>query len=1297
MPPRNDLEIFMGSKTVSADNEAFSYLAMPVLSCQSIGMPPIPRPLLKKPKAALGLVLPTAVVLAIPCGVFVDGPPTISLMALVFRAGIGALGKLARRARNTRPWRALSNRTRNWANNLAHHLKLGDVARNRARRGACAVTGHPVDVATGKVFTEAVDLALPGPIPLTFERVWYSTSTYRGPLGHGWHHSFDTGLYVTPELILHRTSDGRVVAYPPLGEGEFYFEPVERCTLARTERGYLLQTAEGLSFEFALASTLESPSADVHRLVRIFNRAGHRVELRYSTSGSLREVVDSAGRVISIESDSEGRLASISLPHPERSGETFVAVRYQYDEAGNLTSAVDAAGSALRYFYERHLLVQETGRSGLNFYFQFDARDERARCIRTWGDGGIYDRQITYHPGKTVVVDSLGAVSHYEHEAGLVTRSVDARGATRESRYEHGRLVEWVDALGRRTRCRYDEAGNPTEFERPDGVKLTTEYNSKNQPIESRDAIGGVWRWRYDERGQLIETIDPLGATTRFFYERGFLLGTEDALGQVSRFEYDAHGNLALSIAPGGAATRFAYNALGLPVESVDAQGNTERRYYDIAGRLRRVESVDGNITELDYDAEGRPVRVADRVGEVHLAYSGTGRIAAKSEAGTTLQFSYDTEERLLAIANEHAAIYSFERDAGGAVTRERGFDGATKTYHRDLSGRMVRVEQSSGRASDYEYDALDRITCVRHSDGSEESYAYRRDGMLTRAEVPGQRVSFEHDALGQVVRERHGAHTVEREYDALGRRIRVRTSLGLEETIERDAMGRPTYVRAALADAQLPVFEARFGRNVLGAELERALPFDIQSRWQRDSIGRPLQHEVLHGQTAKYARSYQWDVAERLVATTDSVSGGVRYAHDALGRLAAASYQSGRIELRSPDAVGNVFKRAERADRRYGAAGQLLQSLDAEGRVTTHAYDLNGARSTTLDPDGGAWHYVWNAQGRLIEAIDANGVSTRFEYDALGRRVAKHHRGIVTRWLWDDDVLVHEWVEQGGRSSPVLTWLFEPESHIPLARLQESGEDVVVTDHLGTPVALLDSAGEISWSVELGIWGEARVHRGDPERCPLRWPGQYEDAETGLYYNRFRYYDPRAGQYLCPDPAGLGGGMAPYAYVPDPVAQTDPLGLAANFENLYPEDVPGSRYGVVQLVQRDGVWYEMSGQYQGSRARGLYDFVVIDGEVHAVRMRGRNVVGHVSLANGASVQYAGMVRFGTGTTTRGIVTAWDNGSGHFMPHPGWAHQAPFPRELFSAVDFQPHRAPDSVHGPQLPVIGHGHAARCGL
>jgi RHS repeat-associated protein len=62
------------------------------------------------------------------------------------------------------------------------------------------------------------------------------------------------------------------------------------------------------------------------------------------------------------------------------------------------------------------------------------------------------------------------------------------------------------------------------------------------------------------------------------------------------------------------------------------------------------------------------------------------------------------------------------------------------------------------------------------------------------------------------------------------------------------------------------------------------------------------------------------------------------------------------------------------------------------------------------------------------------------------------------------------------------------------------------------------------------------RQGRGKPQDCPFRYQGQYEDVETGLYYNRFRYYDPEAGQYISPDPLGLAGGPALYAYVSDPL-----------------------------------------------------------------------------------------------------------------------------------------------------------------
>ena len=74
-------------------------------------------------------------------------------------------------------------------------------------------------------------------------------------------------------------------------------------------------------------------------------------------------------------------------------------------------------------------------------------------------------------------------------------------------------------------------------------------------------------------------------------------------------------------------------------------------------------------------------------------------------------------------------------------------------------------------------------------------------------------------------------------------------------------------------------------------------------------------------------------------------------------------------------------------------------------------------------------------------------------------------------------------------------------------------------------------------------ILNDENFERGKRE-CPFRFQGQYEDAETGLYYNRFRYYDPSIGSYLSQDPIGLMGGMQLYSYVHDTNSWTDALGL---------------------------------------------------------------------------------------------------------------------------------------------------------
>ncbi|WP_423838344.1 RHS repeat-associated core domain-containing protein [Tannerella forsythia] len=172
------------------------------------------------------------------------------------------------------------------------------------------------------------------------------------------------------------------------------------------------------------------------------------------------------------------------------------------------------------------------------------------------------------------------------------------------------------------------------------------------------------------------------------------------------------------------------------------------------------------------------------------------------------------------------------------------------------------------------------------------------------------------------------------------------------------------------------------------------------------------------------------------------------------------------------------------------------------------------------------------------------------FEYDPLGRRISKTYKEKTTRWVWDGNVPLHEWTEEEN----VTTWLFEEGTFIPAAKIVGDKSYSIITDYLGTPTEMFNSDGEKTWSAELDIYGSVRNFAGRSlSDCPFRYQGQYEDEETGLYYNRFRYYSPDEGRYISQDPIGLAGGMRLYNYVHDSNVWTDILGLYENV--VFPKD----------------------------------------------------------------------------------------------------------------------------------------------
>ena len=138
--------------------------------------------------------------------------------------------------------------------------------------------------------------------------------------------------------------------------------------------------------------------------------------------------------------------------------------------------------------------------------------------------------------------------------------------------------------------------------------------------------------------------------------------------------------------------------------------------------------------------------------------------------------------------------------------------------------------------------------------------------------------------------------------------------------------------------------------------------------------------------------------------------------------------------------------------------------------------------------------------------------------------------------------------------------------------------------DHLGTPQELTDPNGQIVWSAQYKAWGEIK------EQCsewaqregltnPIRFQGQYHDHETGLHYNRYRYYDPRVGRFISKDPISYAGGLNLYAYAPNPTGWVDPLGLST---------IPkkGRYHGPKPLYENPGHHDPSSGNFRGGGSK---------------------------------------------------------------------------------------------------------------
>ena len=367
----------------------------------------------------------------------------------------------------------------------------------------------------------------------------------------------------------------------------------------------------------------------------------------------------------------------------------------------------------------------------------------------------------------------------------------------------------------------------------------------------------------------------------------------------------------------------------------------------------------------------------------------------------------------------------------------------------------------------------------------------------------------------------------------------------------------------------------------------------------------------------------YLWDVNGNLLHTQDvqvNADGPTRgtqsYAYDHADRLIA-------FVQANPTARFNTSPGAQQASRyHYDAEGrrdlsqQHIEDQAELGEGTqrisyqrgTHRWayiqDTKASYNANGQPERiGEREYVWDALGRLVEVRQENKNLAGYTYNHRGERVLKTAGGQTTAYLYEEKQLNAElnaigqivrqyiyladlplavidtpWGQSLGKQEQTFLFSLREDLKTLLMLWTGSGEQPVWIhgNHLGAPEAATDASGNLIWQASYQPFGAASLQSKNGFTLHLRLPGQYEDTETGLYYNRQRYYDPVRGQYLSPDPAGNPDGPNGYAYVRhNPLKYIDPEGLilfafdgTGNSDDKEWLDANGSSYSNVVMFR---------------------------------------------------------------------------------------------------------------------------------
>ena len=1061
---------------------------------------------------------------------------------------------------------------------------IGDEARTAEGSGPANVEDDPVDVVSGWMLTDATDLDLPGTLPLVLRRAYASGYTTGRLFGPGWSSTLDQRISINDSGIHFAGDDAQRLDYPiPTGGGHVLPTRGTRWPLTwdrETDEIRVTDPWAGRTRHFGVVH-FSNQTGQIRDLTAITDRNGNRISILRDEQGTPTAVEHSGYKVAvdTITTAAGPRISGLRILTAAGDDSGALTKRFRYDRRGRLTGVINSSGLPFSYEWDdADRIIAWRNRTGYRFGYHYD---NLGRVVR--GEGTFLAGSFHYDSANrtTIYTNSLGHTTTFIYDQhGHVTSETDPLGHTTHTVTDpYGRILSRTDPLGATTTYDRDDAGDVRRVVTAVGALTELDYNDFHQVVGVTSPDGTVWRRDYDDCGNLRRVIDPTQTITEFEYtSSGAPASSTDGLGAVTRYTVDGAG-LTVSITdPLGATSRAIRDPAGRIVEYIDVLGAVTRYEWSADGLpVSRIEP-DGATIRRRYDADGQLVEVMDPIGAATVYEPGPlGTLAARTGPdGVRYAFHYDSELNMLSVTNPVGASWDYTYDPAGRLVAESDFIGRELRYAWDEAGRLASQTNGVGQVTTLTRDAAGRVV-TRVTPEGEYAYAYDVAGRLTSATGPGTALSYQRDARDRIVSETVDGRTTRFSYDAVGRRIGRSTASGAQSTWSYDAAGRPISLDAGNTRLSL-AFDAA------GREIERSLGGGAFLRRGYDSAGRRVTEQLTAGPTdgipgsedsrvsttePVLSRSWAWRADGLPEVVQDSLRGTRRIVSDAAGRVTAVSARDWN-ESFTYDAFGNLVADGDGGtlspatqfgEPAVAAAGTLVRQA---GR-THYDYDSAGRLirtvRRTLDGRRKTWTYTWDSEDRLVEAVTPDHGSWRYSYDPIGRRTMKARvteNGLQDQiyFTWDGPRLVEQLTAVDGAVDSV-TWDYDPGTFRPATQRLRSwaqGADqsaidevfhAIVTDLVGTPTELVTPDGHIAWHITSSIWGRTiTVGADDGLDCPLRFPGQYYDDETGLYYNLHRYYSPETAAYLTPDPLGLNPSPNDHAYVRNPVAYSDPLGL---------------------------------------------------------------------------------------------------------------------------------------------------------